>query len=154
MTLHSTTLKPGDPAPFFKGRDQNGNEISLDDFKGKKLVLYFYPKDDTPGCTAESCDLRDNYEDLQKKGYEIIGVSADSEKSHRKFIEKYKLPFRLISDPDHAIIKAYDVWGEKKFMGKTFEGIIRTTFIISDGKIERIISDVDTKDHTKQILTF
>ncbi len=148
-----THLKQGDIAPIFSGADQNGNTISLKNFKGKKVVLYFYPKDSTPGCTAQACDLRDNYNNLIKNGYVVIGVSGDSQKSHQKFIEKYSLPFPLIADTEKQIIKEYGVWGPKKFMGKTFDGIHRTTFIISEeGKIEEIIDKVDTKEHTKQIL--
>jgi peroxiredoxin Q/BCP len=148
-----THLKPGDNAPVFSGIDQDGNNINLNDFKGKKVVLYFYPKDSTPGCTAQACDLRDNYDNLLSKGYVVIGVSADNQKSHQKFIEKYSLPFPLIADVEKEIIKAYGVWGPKKFMGKTYDGIHRTTFVISDdGKIEEIIDKVQTKDHTKQIL--
>jgi peroxiredoxin Q/BCP len=150
---HITKLKEGDKAPDFKGKDQNGNMVSLNDFKGKKLVLYFYPKDDTPGCTAEACNLRDNYGDLKKKGYAILGVSADDEQKHQKFIKKYDLPFPLLADVDREVINAYDVWGQKKFMGKTYDGIIRTTFVIDEkGKIEKVITDVKTKDHTEQIL--
>jgi len=146
-------LKQGDKAPDFKGKDQNGNIISFTDFKGEKLVLYFYPKDNTPGCTAEACNLRDNYSVLLKKGYKIIGVSADNEKSHQNFIEKFQLPFPLIADIDKTIIKAYGVWGRKKFMGKEFDGILRTTFIISEsGIIEEIITKVDTKNHFSQII--
>jgi thioredoxin-dependent peroxiredoxin len=148
-----TTLKPGDKAPDFQGKDQNGNMISLSDFKGSKLVIYFYPKDNTPGCTAQACNLRDNYELLQEKGYKVIGVSADSEKSHKGFIEKFNLPFPLIADTDKEIIKAFGVWGPKKFMGKTFDGIHRTTFVIDEnGVIEEVISKVETKDHTAQII--
>jgi len=150
---HVTKLREGDKAPDFKGKDQDGKLISLADLKGKKIVLYFYPKDDTPGCTAEACDLKNNHHALKKQGYEVIGVSADDEKSHRKFIAKYQLPFTLLSDVDKKIISAYDVWGEKKFMGKTYDGIIRTTFIISEtGIIGKIITEVDTKNHTKQII--
>jgi peroxiredoxin Q/BCP len=150
---HITSLKVGDKAPHFEGMDQDGKLIALEDFKGKKLVLYFYPKDDTPGCTKEACNLRDNYAGLKKKGYAIVGVSADTEKKHKKFIDKYKLPFSLLADVEKETIKAYDVWGEKKFMGRTFDGIIRTTFVIDEkGKIERIITDVDTQNHTDQIL--
>ncbi|MDR4988312.1 MAG: thioredoxin-dependent thiol peroxidase [Bacteroidales bacterium] len=146
-------LKTGDKAPFFTGKDQNGNVISLDDFKGKKLVLYFYPKDSTPGCTAQACNLRDNYKVLLEKGYAVVGVSADSEKSHKKFIEKYDLPFPLIADTEKEILKAYDVWGPKKFMGREFFGINRTTFVIGeDGVITDMISKVNTKDHTAQIV--
>ena len=146
-------LKEGDLAPLIKAKDQNGKEITLETFKGKKVVLYFYPKDNTPGCTAEACNLRDNYDVLREKGFEIIGVSADSEKSHLNFIEKFQLPFDLISDVDKGVLKKYGAWGEKKMYGKTYEGILRTTFIISEeGKIEKIISKVKTKDHTQQIL--
>lgn len=148
-----THLKPGDDAPLFSGQDQNGNTIKLNDLKGKKVVLYFYPKDNTPGCTAQACDLRDNYERLLKSGYVVIGVSGDSQKSHQKFIEKYALPFPLIADTEKEIIKGYGVWGPKKFMGKTYDGIHRTTFVISEaGKIEEVIEKVNTKEHTKQIL--
>ena len=146
-------LKSGDQAPDFKGVNQNGKKVSLDDFKGKKLVIYFYPKDLTPGCTNQACNLRDNYEGLKEKGFEILGVSADDEARHQKFIDKYDLPFSLLADTNHEVIKAFDVWGPKKFMGKEYEGINRTTFVISeDGKIEHIIDKVKTKDHTEQIL--
>ncbi|MBA3901404.1 MAG: thioredoxin-dependent thiol peroxidase [Bacteroidetes bacterium] len=146
-----THLQEGDKAPDFNSVDQDGNKISLNDFRGKKLVLYFYPKDDTPGCTAQACNLRDNYDLLKKQGSEIIGVSADPEAKHKKFIDKYDLPFRLISDTDKEVCKAYGVWGEKKFMGKTFDGIHRTTFIISkNGIIEEVITKVDTKKHASQ----
>lgn len=145
-------LKIGDKAPEFSGKDQNGNTLSLTQFKGKKLALYFYPKDNTPGCTAEACDLRDNYEALQSKGYEIVGVSADNEKSHQNFIAKYNLPFPLIADVDKIILKDYNAWGEKKMYGKAYEGILRKTFIISEtGIIEKIIEKVKTNDHSKQI---
>lgn len=148
-----TKLKEGDQAPGFKGVDQEGNPISLDDFKSHKLVLYFYPKDSTPGCTSQACNLRDNYDYLLENGYKVVGVSADSEKSHKKFIDKHELPFPLIADTEKEIIKAYDVWAPKKFMGKEFMGIIRTTFVIDeDGKIEEIIDKVKTKDHTNQII--
>ncbi len=144
----------GDTAPAFEGTDQNGNSVSLANFKGNKVVLYFYPKDDTPGCTAEACDLRDNYNHLLSKGYKVVGVSPDNEKSHLKFAEKFDLPFPLLPDPDKQIIQAYGVWGQKKFMGKSYEGVLRTTFIISeDGTIENIFTKVDTKNHTKQILS-
>ena len=147
-------LNEGDKAPDFNAKDQNGKSISLADFKGKKLVLYFYPKDNTPGCTDEACSLRDGYSDLKKHGYEIIGVSADSEKSHQGFIAKHDLPFRLIADPDKKVINAYGAWGEKKMYGKSYEGIIRKTFIISEnGVIEKIIDKVNTKDHSTQILS-
>jgi len=146
-------LKIGDKAPEIDAKDQDGNHIGLEQYKGKKLVLYFYPKDNTPGCTVESCDLRDNYNYLLKQGYEVIGVSADSEQKHRNFIKRFKLPFRLIADTDRKVLNDYGVWGEKKFMGKTYQGIHRTTFIISDkGFIEDIIMKVKTLNHTKQIL--
>jgi thioredoxin-dependent peroxiredoxin len=146
-------LKEGDKAPDFKAIDQFGEEISLKTLKGKKVILYFYPKDSTPGCTAEACNLRDNHDDLIKKGYKVIGVSADSDVSHKKFISKYSLPFSLIADTEKVILNAYGVWGEKKFMGRTFMGIIRTTFVISEkGIIEKIFTKVDTKNHTEQIL--
>jgi peroxiredoxin Q/BCP len=153
MANHITHLKTGDKAPNFKAKDQDGNSISLKDFAGKKLVLYFYPKDDTPSCTNEACNLRDNFGSLKKKGYAIVGVSADEEKKHKKFIAKYDLPFPLIADTDKKVIEAYDVWGEKFFMGRTFDGIVRTTFVIDEkGKIEKVITDVKTKNHTEQIL--
>jgi len=149
-----TTLKPGDNAPEFTGKDQSGNDVSLADFKGNKLVIYFYPKDNTPGCTSQACNLRDNYDLLLSKGYKVLGVSADSEKSHQKFIEKFELPFPLIADTEKEIIKAFGVWGPKKFMGKTYDGIHRTTFVIDEnGIIEEVISKVDTKKHTEQIIT-
>ncbi len=148
-----TTLKPGDEAPDINATDQKGNSISLKDYSGKKVVLYFYPKDSTPGCTAEACSLRDNYDQLLEKGYVVIGVSADSQASHQKFIDKYALPFPLISDVDKKVIKDYGVWGPKKFLGKTYDGIHRTSFIISEGGvIEEVITKVDTKKHSEQIL--
>jgi peroxiredoxin Q/BCP len=148
-----TKLKVGDKAPEFTGIDQDGKNISLKDFKGRKLILYFYPKDDTTGCTAEACNLRDNYDDMLKKGYKILGVSADDEASHKKFIAKYVLPFPLLADKDKKIIGMYDVWGEKNLYGKISMGILRTTFIINEnGIIEEIITKVDTKNHTQQIL--
>ncbi len=151
--MHETRLKAGDKAPAFKAKDGDGNEVTLKDLKGSKVVLYFYPKDDTPGCTKEACNLRDNHSLLKKKGYVVLGVSADSEKSHQKFRTKYKLPFTLLSDPDHKLIKAYDVWGEKKFMGRVYEGLVRTTFVINEkGFIEKVITKVKTADHTAQIL--
>lgn len=146
-------LTIGDKAPDFKATDQDGNEIKLSDFKGKKVILYFYPKDNTPGCTAQACNLRDNYENLQKEGYVVLGVSQDSEKSHKKFIEKQGLPFPLIADEDHTVHNLYGTWGEKKMYGKTYMGTLRTTFVIDEeGKIEDIIQKVKTKDHTAQIL--
>ena len=148
-----TQLKIGALAPEINSTDQNGDNITLKQFKGKKIVLYFYPKDMTPGCTAQSCNLSENYVKLQSKGYEVLGVSCDSIKRHMKFIEKYNLPFSLISDEDQKVVKDYGVWGLKKFMGREYMGINRTTFIINtDGKIEDIITKVDTKNHTAQIL--
>lgn len=145
-------MKIGDQAPAFSGHDQNGNLITSEQFKGKKLVLYFYPKDNTPGCTSEACDLRDNYERFLQEGYAIVGVSPDSQKSHQNFIKKYDLPFDLISDVDKKILKDYNAWGEKKMYGKTYEGVLRKTYIISEeGKIESIFDKVKTKEHTKQI---
>ena len=149
-----TKLKEGQKAPFFEGKDQNGNIITLNDFKGKKLVLYFYPKDNTPGCTSEACNLRDNYNDFIQKGFAVVGVSGDSEKSHMKFAEKYELPFPLLADTEKKIMTDYGTFGEKKMYGKTFLGVNRTTFIISeDGVIEKIIRKVDTKEHTGQIFS-
>jgi peroxiredoxin Q/BCP len=146
-------LEVGVAAPQFTGKDQEGNQVSLQDFKGKKLILYFYPKDDTPGCTAEACNLRDNYEDLISRGFGIVGISPDNEKSHGKFRSKYNLPFSLLADPETAIIKAYGAWGEKSMYGKKYEGVLRTTFVIDEtGHILRIISKVNTADHTQQIL--
>jgi peroxiredoxin Q/BCP len=148
-----THLQEGDKAPDFKGVDQEGNTIQLSDYKGKKLVLYFYPKDNTPGCTNEACNLRDNYEELQKQGFEILGVSADSEKKHQNFINKYDLPFPLLADTEKEVIEQYGIWGPKKFMGKVKDGIHRTTFVIDEeGKIEKVFKKVKTKDHTNQIL--
>jgi peroxiredoxin Q/BCP len=146
-------LQEGMKAPDFSGRDQAGNEISLKDLQGRKVILYFYPKDNTPGCTTEACNLRDNYKQLIKKGFEVIGVSADSEKSHQRFIEKNNLPFRLIADTGKEILKAYGAWGLKKLYGKVYEGILRKTFVIDEeGMILKIISKVDTGNHTEQIL--
>lgn len=146
-------LKVGDKAPDIQAVDQDGNRLSLSDFSGSKLILFFYPKANTPGCTAEACNLRDNYEGLLKKGFKIVGVSADNEKRQKSFIEKRKLPFQLIPDVDKKVINDYGVWGAKKFMGKQYDGIHRTTFIISeDGKIEKIFTKVNTKQHTEQIL--
>lgn len=148
-----THFKKGDKAPDFSGIDQDGNNLTLSSFSGKKLVLYFYPKDDTPGCTAEACDLRDNYQRFISQGYAILGVSMDTQSKHQKFIEKYNLPFPLLADTERKVIEAYGVWGEKKFMGKVYDGIHRLTFIIDEnGIIEDIIEKVKTKEHTKQIL--
>ncbi|MGQ0829013.1 MAG: thioredoxin-dependent thiol peroxidase [Bacteroidota bacterium] len=153
MANYVTKLKKGDKAPDFKAKDQNGKVVSLKDFRGQKLVLFFYPKDNTPGCTNEVCNLRDNYAALKKKGYSIVGISADDEKKHTKFIKKFDLPFSLLADVDKKVIDAYDVWGEKHFMGLTFDGIVRTTFVIDEkGIIEEVITKVDTKNHTEQIL--
>lgn len=148
-----TTLEAGDKAPDFKAEDQDGNTVQLSDFKGKKLVLFFYPKASTPGCTAEACNLRDNWETFKQKGYAIVGVSADSKKRQANFKDKYELPFPLLADEDKKVIEAYGVWGPKKFMGKEYDGINRTTFIIDEeGKIEEVISKVKTKEHSDQIL--
>lgn len=148
-----TTLNAGDKAPDFSAEDQDGNIINLSDFQGKKLVLFFYPKASTPGCTAEACNLRDNWEQFQKKGYEIVGVSADSKEKQKKFKEKYKLPFPLLADEDKKVINAFGVWGPKKFMGKEYDGIHRTTFVIDEeGNIEDVIGKVKTKEHAEQIL--
>ena len=146
-------LSIGDKAPEFKGIDNLGNNIELSDFKGKKLILYFYPKDNTPGCTSEACNLRDNYNMWIDKGYDVIGVSPDSEDSHQKFIGKFDLPFKLITDPDKVIIKQYGAWGLKKMYGREYEGLLRTTFVIDEnGIISDILTKVKTKDHTNQIL--
>ncbi len=145
-------LKEGMKAPLFEGIDQNGKKISLSDFSGKKVVLYFYPEDNTPGCTAEACNLRDNYQELLKQGFAVVGVSMDSEKSHKNFAGKYSLPFPLIADTSKKILNDYGVWGEKKLFGKSFLGIVRTTFIIDEkGIIEKIISKVRSANHTEQI---
>lgn len=145
-------LQEGMKAPKFSGTDQDGKTITLDDFRGKKLVLYFYPKDNTSGCTAEACNLRDNYEAFLKKGFAVVGVSMDSEKSHKNFAGKYSLPFPLIADTSRKIIEDYGVWQEKKMYGKSYMGIARTTFIINEeGIIEKIIAKVDTANHTSQI---
>lgn len=146
-------LKSGAKAPSFSGKDQNNQTIKLSDFKGRKLVLFFYPKDQTPGCTAEACNLRDNYRLLTENGFSIVGVSADSPESHQKFILKNSLPFPLIADTEKAIIEKYGAWGEKSMYGKKYMGIIRKTIVIGEtGKILNIIDKVDTKDHTRQIL--
>lgn len=145
-------LVEGITAPDFSGINQNGETISLAGFKGKKLILYFYPKDDTPGCTAEACNLNDNYEYWISKGYEVVGISPDSEASHQKFVKKYGLKFNLIADTAKEILEAYGVWGEKVNYGKTYMGVIRTTFVINEeGVIEKIFKKVDTKEHTNQI---
>ena len=148
-----TSLNVGDKAPDFVALNEFGQSTSLSDFLGKKVVLYFYPKDMTPGCTAESCNLGENYSLLQENGFIVLGVSPDSSKSHQKFIDKYNLPFSLIADEDKAVIKAFGVWGPKKFMGKEYDGVHRTTFVIDEyGVIEKVFSKVKTKDHTNQIL--
>jgi peroxiredoxin Q/BCP len=148
-----THLKQGDIAPDFTALNEKGETVSLADFKGKKLVLYFYPKDDTPGCTAEACSLRDSYAQFLAHGYAVLGVSPDSVKKHVKFQDKFQLPFNLLADEDHAISIAYGVWAEKKFMGRAYMGIIRTTFVLdAAGVIERVIDKVDTEQHAAQIL--
>tara|TARA_R110002050_G_scaffold296426_1_gene456382 strand:+ start:30397 stop:30849 length:453 start_codon:yes stop_codon:yes gene_type:complete len=147
------TLKQGDAVPDFVVNDEQGNAISLSDFKGKKLIVFFYPKASTPGCTAEACNLRDNYEVLKTKGYELIGVSADSEKRQANFKNKYEFPFPLLADENKVVINAFGVWGSKKFMGREYDGIHRMTFIIDEnGVVERVIEKVKTKDHAAQIL--
>lgn len=148
---HVTSLRAGDLAPGFSGIDQHNNRVSLSDFFGKTLVLYFYPKDDTSGCTAQSCSLRDEYQYLTQKDFVVVGVSADDVKSHQKFAEKFSLPFSLIADVNMEMIKAYDVWGKKMLFGNIYDGIVRTTFIIRDGIIIRVITDVDTAGHGKQV---
>jgi peroxiredoxin Q/BCP len=147
-----TQLKEGQQAPLFEGTDQDGKKIKLSELKGKKVILYFYPKDDTPGCTKEACNLRDNHKDLLKEGFTVIGVSPDSEKSHKGFIQKYSLPFPLIADTDKKILNQYGAYGEKMMYGKPVTGVLRSTFIIDEkGVIEKIISKVDTASHTEQI---
>ena len=146
-------LKEGSKAPIFKAVDQDGKNISLADYKGKKVILYFYPKDDTPTCTDQACNLRDNYSVLIKKGFQVIGVSTDSVKSHKKFEQKFKLPFPLVSDEDKKIVDKYNLWGEKKIMGHTYMGTTRTTFLIDEtGKIVKIIDKPTSKNHTEEIL--
>jgi len=148
-----THLKVGDKAPKFSGVDENGDKIGLKDFKGKKLILFFYPKDNTPTCTVEACNLRDNYSMLKKKGYALLGVSPDTQKKHQNFIKKFDFPFPLLADTELETIKAFDVWGPKKFMGKEYDGLHRTTFVIDEkGKIEQVITKVKSKDHAAQIL--
>ena len=148
-----TTLKVGDKAPNFSGLDQNGTSHKLTDYTGKKLVVFFYPKASTPGCTAEACDLRDNYARFQSNNYALLGVSADNAKAQLKFVEKYDLPFPLLADEDKSVIQDFGVWGPKKFMGKEYDGIHRTTFVIDEsGIIEDVISEVKTKEHAAQIL--
>jgi peroxiredoxin Q/BCP len=148
-----TTLKEGDKAPNFTAKDQNGKTVSLSDFKGKNVILYFYPKDDTPGCTAEACSFRDNYQSMLNKGFEVIGVSTDDEKSHKKFETKYSLPFTLIADTDKSIVETYGVWIEKNMYGKKYMGTARTTFLINEaGIIDKIIDKVDTKNSSQQVI--
>ena len=148
-----TTLKKGDKAPNFSQQDEQGNTISLNDYKGKKLVVFFYPKASTPTCTTEACNLRDNYKELSDKGYSILGVSADSPKRQLSFKEKYNFPYPLLADEDKSVIKAFGVWGEKKFMGKTFDGIHRVTFVIDEnGIIQKVIDKVKAKEHSEQIV--
>lgn len=148
-----TELTEGMKAPVFEGTDQNGNKVSLSDFAGKKVIMYFYPKDDTPGCTAQACNLRDNYTTLIQQGFQVVGISTDSAKSHKKFEDKYSLPFPLIADDEKIIVEQYGVWGEKKFLGKKYMGTTRTTFLIDeDGIIKKIITKPDTKNQTQQVL--
>ncbi|MEM0931072.1 MAG: thioredoxin-dependent thiol peroxidase [Bacteroidota bacterium] len=147
------TLKVGDKVPEFSSKDQDGNTINLGDYKGKKLVVFFYPRANTSGCTAEACNLRDNYQLLQEKGFELLGVSEDSQKKQANFKNKYEFPFPLLADEDHTVIETFGVWGPKKFMGKEYDGLHRTTFIIDEGGvIERVIDKVKTKDHAAQLL--
>ena len=148
-----TTLNAGDAAPPFTATLQDGSEVSLADYRGKKLVLFFYPKDDTPGCTAAACSLRDHYAELRDAGFELLGVSPDPPAKHQKFISKYDLPMPLIADEDHRVMDAYGVWGPKKFMGREYDGVHRTTFVIDgDGRIARVITKVQTKTHAAQLL--
>ncbi|PRX55119.1 thioredoxin-dependent thiol peroxidase [Flagellimonas meridianipacifica] len=146
-------LKAGDKVPEFSAKDQDGNTINLQDYRGKKLVVFFYPRANTPGCTAEACNLRDNYGLLQEEGYELLGVSEDSQKKQANFKNKYDFPFPLLADEDHTVIETFGVWGPKKFMGKEYDGLHRTTFVIDEeGVIERVIEKVKTKDHAAQLL--
>ena len=146
------SLKEGDLAPNFSATDQNGNQIKLSDFSGKKLILYFYPKDDTPGCTKEACNLRDNYQELKNNDFEVIGVSADNSAKHLKFIDKYELPFSLIADTEKTVINAYQCWGLKKFRGREYDGILRKTFVIENNTIVKLFEKVKTADHFQQIM--
>ncbi len=149
----ATHLEVGQDAPLFTGVDQNGNKVSLSDFNGKKVVLYFYPEDDTPGCTAQACNLRDNYGLLKQNGFEILGVSPDNIESHQKFESKYNLPFTLLADPEHKIINQYGVWGEKNLYGNKFMGVLRTTFVIDEnGKIVKIFKRPKTQEHAEEII--
>ena len=148
-----STLKKGIKAPDFSGTDQTGARISLSSYRGKKVILYFYPKDDTPGCTAEACNLRDNFHDLRAKGFEVIGVSPDDQYAHEQFISKYDLPFTLISDPDKEILNAYNAWGTKSMYGRSFEGVLRKTYVLDEeGTILAVFNKVNTGDHSRQIL--
>jgi peroxiredoxin Q/BCP len=147
------TLQKGDKVPNFTVNNQDGNPVSLTDYKGHKLVVFFYPKASTPGCTAEACNLRDHYDALKNKGYKLVGVSADSEKRQKNFKEKYDFPFPLLADTEHQVINAFGVWGPKKFMGREYDGIHRMTFVVNEsGKVERVIDKVKTKDHAAQLL--
>ena len=146
-------LKVGDKVPDFSAKDQDGNTINLTDYRGKTLVVFFYPRANTPGCTAEACNLRDNYAELQEKGYELVGVSEDSQKKQANFKNKFDFPFPLLADEDHTVIETFGVWGPKKFMGREYDGLHRTTFVIDEeGIIERVIEKVKTKDHAAQLL--
>jgi len=149
----ATQLQVGEKAPLFSGKDQDGTTVSLKDFRGRKVILYFYPEDDTPTCTTQACNLRDNYSALKKAGYEIIGISPNDEKSHQKFKTKFGLPFTLVADPQRRIIETYGVWGEKKLYGRTYDGLHRTTFVIDEkGVIEKIILRPRSKVHAEEIL--
>ena len=149
-----THLKAGDKAPPFAGNDQNGKKISLSDYKGRRVILYFYPQDDTPTCTIEACNLRDNYSLLKKQGFVILGISPDNEKSHKKFASKFELPFTLIADPEHIIIDKYGVWGEKQLFGREYMGVIRTTFLVDEhGMIRKIFEKPKSSSHSEEILT-
>lgn len=154
FVAHKTGLTKGTKAPYFEAKDQHGKRVCLNDFQEKSLILYFYPKDNTPACTATACSLRDNYKMLISRGYAVVGISADSEKSHNKFAQKYTLPFPILADTEMKIIKDYDVWGTKMLFGRIYDGIVRTTFIIDgEGVIKQIINEVDTKQHAEQILS-
>ncbi len=154
FVAHKTGLTKGTPAPHFEAKDQHGNTVSLTDFRGLHLILYFYPKDNTPACSATACSLRDEFSLLTSKNYAVVGVSADSVKSHSKFAQKLALPYAILADTDMQIIKAYDVWGTKMLFGRIYDGIVRTTFVIDgEGVIEQVINEVDTKNHAKQILS-
>ena len=149
-----THLKEGDKAPVFSGNDQQGKKVSLSDFKGKKVIIYFYPQDDTPTCTIEACNLRDNYSLLKKEGFVILGISPDSEKSHKKFAAKFDLPFTLIADPEHIIIDKYGVWGQKQLFGREYMGVIRTTFLVDEhGMLRKIFEKPKNSTHAEEIIT-